>query len=98
VITFYGSLGYCKTKTEMKLEGNYPTPTLNTDDPVNPYAEYADKGVITGDKFPSMNIENFSGLRANVGLRLKLAVVTIHADYTRAQYNILTTGLGISFR
>jgi len=98
VITFYGGLGYCKTKTEMKLEGNYPTPTLNTSDPVNPYAEYADKGVITGDKFPAMNIENFSGLRANVGLRLKLAVITIHADYTRAQYNVLTTGLGISFR
>ena len=98
VITFYGGLGYSKTKTFMKFEGNFPTPTLNTVVPTNPHAEYADNGVIAGNKFPSMNIENFSGLRANVGFRIKLAVVTIHADYTRAQYNVLTMGLGISFR
>jgi hypothetical protein len=45
-----------------------------------------------------MDINNFSGLRANIGFRIKLAVVTIHADYTKAQYNVLTAGLGISFR
>jgi hypothetical protein len=98
VITFYGGLGYCKTRTAMDLSGNFPTPTLNTDNPTNPYAEYTNKGVITGNKFPSMDIKNFSGLRANIGFRLKLAVVTIHADYTRAQYNVLTAGLGLSFR
>lgn len=98
VITFYGGLGYCKTSTAMKFEGNFPTPTLNTDVLTSPHSEYADKGVITGDKFPSMNIKNFSGLRANVGFRIKLAVITIHADYTRAQYNVLTAGLGVSIR
>jgi hypothetical protein len=45
-----------------------------------------------------MKIENFSGLRANIGLRIKFAIITIHADYTRAQYNVYSTGLGISFR
>jgi hypothetical protein len=45
-----------------------------------------------------MDIKNFSGMRANIGFRIKLAIVTIHADYTRAQYNVLTTGLGFSFR
>jgi hypothetical protein len=98
VITFYGGLGYCKTRTAMDLSGNFPTPTLNIDDPTNPYAEYTNKGVISGNKFPSIDIKNFSGLRANIGFRLKLAVVTIHADYTRAQYNVLTVGLGLSFR
>ena len=98
VITFYGGLGYCKTKTEMKFEGNFPTPTLNIAVPTNPHSEYADNGVIAGNKFPSMNIENFSGLRANVGFRIKLAVITIHADYTKAQYNVFSTGLGVSFR
>jgi hypothetical protein len=62
------------------------------------YVQYNDDGVKKGSDFPNMDIENFSGLRANVGFRIKLAVVTIHADYTRAQYNVLTTGLGISFR
>ncbi len=98
VITFYGGLGYCKTKTGMEFTGNFPTPTLNTTVPANPHTEYADNGVITGDKFPSMDIKNFSGLRANIGFRIKLAVITIHADYTKAQYNVVSTGLGISFR
>jgi hypothetical protein len=98
VITFYGGLGYCKSKTDMKFTGNFPTPTLNVANPTTPFAEYANAGVVTGAKFPSMNIENFSGIRANIGLRIKLAVITIHADYTKAQYNVFTTGLGISFR
>ncbi|MCX6303276.1 MAG: hypothetical protein NTW82_13955 [Bacteroidia bacterium] len=93
VITFYGGLGYTKTSTVLKLSGNYPTPVL-----VGTNAVYNDSGVRKGESFPEMNIENFSGLRANIGFRLKFAVLTIHADYTRAQYNVVSTGLGISFR
>jgi hypothetical protein len=99
VITFYGGLGYCKTKTAMLITGNFPTPSLVTPTlPAVPYAEYNNTGVKTGKDFPSINIENFSGLRANIGLRIKLAIITIHADYTRAQYNVFSAGLGISFR
>jgi hypothetical protein len=95
VITFYGGLGYCNTETAMVLSGNFPTPT-----PIltSPYVQYNDSGVKKGTDFPSIDIKNFSGLRANVGFRLKLAILTIHFDYTRAQYNVLTTGLGFSFR
>jgi hypothetical protein len=95
VITFYGGVGYCKTQTTMALSGNYPTPTpiLTT-----PFVQYNDSGVKKGSDFPKLDIKNFSGLRANVGFRLKLAIVTIHFDYTRAQYNVFTTGLGFSFR
>jgi hypothetical protein len=95
VITFYGGLGYCKTKTAIDLSGNFPTPT-----PVltAPFVQYNNSGVKKGTDFPNMDMVNFSGLRENIGFRIKLSVVTIHADYTRAQYNVLTTGLGISFR
>jgi hypothetical protein len=96
VITFYGGLGYCKTKTEMKLSGDFPTPVLALNP--SPHVEYNNDGVKTGSSFPKMDIKNFSGLRANIGFRIKLSVITIHADYTRAQYNVFTTGLGISFR
>ncbi|HUX59057.1 MAG TPA: DUF6588 family protein [Bacteroidales bacterium] len=95
VITFYGGIGYTKTKTLVELSGNFPTPRLNTS---TGEAEYNDQGVIPGADFPNMEIKNFSGVRANIGLRIKLAVITIHADYTRAQYNVISTGLGISFR
>ena len=37
-------------------------------------------------------------LRANIGLRLNITLVTIHADYTFAEYPTATLGLGISFR
>jgi len=95
IITFYGGVGYCKTQTTMKLSGNFPTPTPIA---TAPFVQYNDLGVKKGSDFPSIDIKNFSGLRANIGFRLKLAIVTIHFDYTRAQYNVLTTGLGFSFR
>jgi hypothetical protein len=96
VITFYGGIGYTKTRTGMELSGNFPLPVL-VSAPV-PHAEYNDSGVKKGSDFPKMDIKNFSGMRANIGFRIKLAIITIHADYTRAQYNVLTTGLGFSFR
>ena len=80
----------------MEFTGNFPTPILVTT-PL-PHAEYNESGVRKGTDFLNMDIKNFSGLRANIGLRVKLAVITIHADYTRAQYNVVSTGLGISFR
>jgi hypothetical protein len=98
VISFYGGLGYSKTSTIVEMTGNFPTPVLVTPAAAAPYAEYNDSGVKTGDDFPEIDIENFSGLRANIGFRLKMAVVTFHVDYTRAQYNVVSAGLGISFR
>jgi hypothetical protein len=95
VITFYGGLGYSSTATNIKMTGNFPMPTLNPALSTNSYV-YEDAGVVKD--FPSIDIKNFSGLRANVGFRLKFAVVTIHADYTYAQYSVISTGLGISFR
>jgi hypothetical protein len=97
VVTFYGGLGYSKTQTEIILKGNYPTPVYVAS-PVPPHAEYNDSGVLSGNELPTIEIKNFSGVRANVGVRFKFAVVTIHADYTRSQYNVLSAGLGISFR
>lgn len=95
VITFYGGLGYSKTKTAMTLAGNFPTPVW---DGSQNRIEYNNSGVKTSAQFPAMEIKNYSGLRANIGLRIKLAIITIHADYTRAQYNVLSAGLGISVR
>jgi hypothetical protein len=93
VVTLYGGLGYSKNKTEMKLTGNFPLPVA-----VGTQAEYNNSGVKKGTDFKNLDIENFSGLRANIGLRIKLAVITIHGDYTRAQYNVFSAGLGVSFR
>jgi hypothetical protein len=96
VISFYGGLGYSRTRTLAELKGNFPTPVLVATG--TPHAEYNDSGVRKGSDFPEMDIKNFSGLRTNIGFRIKLAVVTFYADYTRSQYNVLSAGLGVSFR
>lgn len=41
---------------------------------------------------------NTSSPRATVGIRLKLAVLTLHADYTLQKYNLITAGVGLSVR
>lgn len=38
------------------------------------------------------------GPRATAGFRIKLAVITLHADYTIQEYNTLTAGFGIYVR
>jgi hypothetical protein len=96
VVSFYGGLGYSKTQTEMILKGNYPTPLLVTTP--TPHPEYNDEGVLSGSEIPAIEITNLSGVRANIGMRLKFSIMTIHFDYTRSQYNVISGGLGISFR
>jgi hypothetical protein len=93
VINFYGGLGYSKTNTVLQLRGYFPTPVL-----AGTTVEYNNSGVVEGSDFGDLDIENYSGLRATIGFRVKLAIVTIHADYTRAQYNVVSAGLGFSFR
>lgn len=86
VICFYGAMGMANTKTTMGLDGLYPIP-----EPAN-----------TATEIPSIEIKNNEGSptkpRFNVGLRLKLGPITIHGDYTKANYSNVTAGLGISFR
>jgi len=95
IVAGYLGIGYGKTSTKMNIEGYIPLPTVDPDisttDPV-----YTDAGVV--EEVVGINIENYSGIRINVGGRLKFGVFTIHADYTYANYNVLTAGLGISFR
>lgn len=46
-----------------------------------------------------INLEyNNSGLRANIGARLKLLIFTFHAEYALQEYNTLTAGFGLSIR
>ncbi|MBM3419912.1 MAG: hypothetical protein FJY11_02130 [Bacteroidetes bacterium] len=95
VLTLYGGLGYASSRTVIDITGNIPLPEadplISTTGPV-----FKDSGVIS--EISGIDIQDFSGLRANIGLRVKFAIFTIHADYTRSQYNVYTGGFGISFR
>ena len=96
VLTFYGGLGYSKTNTTLELIGNFPLPRVNPNITETERILYDDEGV--KKNIPSVEIPNISGLRANIGMRLKLGILTLHGDYTRSQYNVVSGGIGFSFR
>jgi hypothetical protein len=95
VICFYGGVGISSTTTDMQLNGFYPFPQIQ-----------GSQIVVSDDtaiKNPiDISIKNNDGSvtkpRYNVGFRLKMAVITIHFDYTYANYSIATAGLGVSLR
>jgi hypothetical protein len=85
VLTLYGGLGYNIAKSTLALKGEYD---LNDD---NDYNDLREKDPI------NLNFAA-SGPRATAGFRLKLAIFTIHADYTLQKYSCLTAGFGLSVR
>jgi hypothetical protein len=82
VITFYGGLGYNISKSKIAVKGTYDVDEDGQGDIVNP----------VNLKFGA------SGPRVTAGFRLKLAVLTLHADYTLQKYSALTAGVGIAVR
>ena len=88
VVCFYGGLGFATSTTELNLNGNYP---ILTEDGVEPIKDPI-----------SMEIKHKDGSttkpRYNAGIRFKFAVITLHFDYTYADYSVFTTGLGVSIR
>lgn len=85
VVTFYAGLGFNSVSSDMKMTGTY---NIETDIPGDPL-------VLTD---PINQTFDSSGARATLGMRLKLAIVTLHADYTVQQYNTLSVGFGFSVR
>jgi hypothetical protein len=85
VMTFYGGLGYNIAKSNLALKGGYD---LNDDGDTTDPSETDP----LDSKFAA------SGPRATAGFRLKLAVFTLHVDYTLQKYNTLSAGFGINIR
>jgi len=90
VITVFAGIGYSQSFTNIDMLGEYPliqfdqtTTDIYIQDVTDPIA---------------LKFDNFSGLQLNAGIRLKLAVITLHADYTYANYNMITAGIGLSIR
>lgn len=91
VLTLYGSVGMGQANTNLKLTGNFPITTAesiggNVQTTIMDFVDPIDMS--TGD---------ISGVRTSLGMRLKLLFLTIHADYTLAEYNMFTAGVGFNF-
>jgi hypothetical protein len=102
VVCFYGGVGVSITQTNLKLNGYYPIPTIVTD-PTDPNFGTPVVGNEQALKDPiNVEIKNQDGgttkPRLNAGIRFKFAVITLHFDYTWANYSVATAGFGVNIR
>lgn len=87
IISFYASGGYNHAKTNMMFNGNFGFPALD------------DNGLYISKIKDPIDIESkHNDWQGKVGMKLKLAIIHIHAGYTVAEYPVISTGVGISFR
>lgn len=94
VVCFYGGLGFASTKTTLALKGNYPMI-----DGLQDTGEPNVTAVTDPLKFEAKNQDGgVTKPRLNIGIRLKFGVFTLHGDYTRANFNVISAGMGVSFR
>jgi hypothetical protein len=82
VLTVYGGAGYNIAKSKLAMLGTYTI----------------DETTNTTVKDPVNLKFGASGPRITAGFRLKLAVFSLHADYTLQKYSCLTAGFGITVR
>lgn len=84
MFSMYAGLGFNTASSNFNLLGTYDLDSNSTIDPIlhDPIALHFTSG----------------GPRATAGFRVKLAVITLHADYTIQEYNTLTVGFGIYVR
>ena len=57
-----------------------------------------DLGGVKFDEKVEVKFESNNNIRANVGFRFNITLVTIQADYTFSEYPTATLGLGVSLR
>jgi hypothetical protein len=84
ILTLYGAAGYNIAQTSVGAKGSWDFDGNGTyeDQEIDPLTM----------KFGS------SGPRVTAGFRLKLAILSIHADYTLQNYSALTVGVGLTVR
>lgn len=92
ILTLYGGFGFNSVTSKLIMTGTYIVPAdLPTlpGVPSLPDIELTDPVDLSFDS---------SGARATIGARIKLAILTLHADYTLQEYNTITAGIGFSLR
>ena len=82
-ITLYTALGYNYSSSSLQLNGSF----------TNNQGELFSEG---SDPIIDINFGELNGFKGNLGIRMKLLIFTIHAQYTKAEYDIFSIGLGLN--
>ena len=82
VLSVYGGFGYGHTSSSFDVKGTFYGIPFETGPVENPISL-----AYTTD-----------GFDFNVGLRIRLAIFAIYADYTVGDYSVITAGVGFNFR
>ena len=90
VLTPYIGVGYQYSKSALALNGKYTFDDLDEE-----------QEIITDTEWEVIDPFDFSfggvnGFKATMGARLKLFLFTIHAEWTKAEYNMFTIGIGLN--
>ena len=93
MFTFYQGIGYASSLVDVLMEGHYPIHSVITEGDDLGKTTY-----VTLEDPISLEFENNNNFRLNAGIRVKLAVLTLHYDITHTIYLTQTVGIGISFR
>lgn len=86
IFTPYVGLGFVVGSSSLDVTGQYE------------YTESSTGQTVTVNDPISLDFDGGSSPRLNAGLRLKLLILTFHAEYALQKYNTLTAGVGISIR
>jgi len=81
-ITLYSGVGYHFSNSRLKLNGDFV---------IDPNKEQ-----ITLSNPFDFNFGGVNGFKTDLGVRMKILVFAIHAQWTRAEYNMFTFGIGLS--
>ncbi len=92
-LTLYAGARYEMSYVTLKLKGNYPIVLPYYDAAGSPRSGTEVRALT--DPL-NLNYRNPNTLALTAGFRLKIAFLTLHADYTYANYQMLSAGLGFS--
>ena len=81
-ITLYSGVGYHFSNSRLQLNGDFV---------LDPNGEE----VTISNPF-DFNFGGVNGFKTDVGVRMKILVFALHAQWTRAEYNMFTFGIGLS--
>ena len=90
MLTLFASTGFNYSNITLDVKGIYGA-TLDKDLLAKKTVKFFENPI--SKTFPGAN-----SMRAGLGFRLQLLLLSLHAEYTFASYPVITAGFGISFR